>query len=483
MGSDGYAHHHGMDTCAGFLSCRGLALPVRTMVRDDRVVRMYNTLRGVIVIAAVFVFVFVQRGFVAPVEILVNPNAWMGSSPIGSDTPEYCDNPDYEYYWSDDWVYRNITCKPLSLNSRFIKFLGVGNFFVPTMVTQKKFVPCPQERETTAALNAEANKSLSVCRNGYLRQVGDQRHSFVMWADDSVVSAEVSVSIPDIGYDAREEGMRHELSLPNGTVLQYDDIKGFSGQILTLSLRDWVSLLGLENGLDSINKNIDIPGAEGDARLRVVGMVMNIGVTVTNLPNFGLPGEIYCRWELDSELVWSRITNPDQHLPDGHVISTDFYGMRFRISTRKSEVMLPDASAAFSGIIELAVLLIGMRILAHGVALNCYGKDSKRWKKAAFGHVDNLTHLDDVKGLKKSVMELKRSSMLSNDFSLSSKLSEEGGLESKKEEPLNSTTYVTGERHVGSADYRVVVQSGNDTQPVARAASSKMGSPKKTDTN
>ena len=142
------------------------------MVDDKRVVRMYNVLRVLLVVAAVFVFVFVQRGFVAPVEILVNPNAWMGSSPIGEDTPAYCDNKDFEYYWSDDWVYRNISCKPLSLNGRFVKFLGVGNFFVPTMVTEKTFVPCPEERATTYALAQHGNESSTVCEGGYLRQLG-----------------------------------------------------------------------------------------------------------------------------------------------------------------------------------------------------------------------------------------------------------------------------------------------------------------------
>ena len=120
-----------LDGCAGACSCRALALPVRTMVDDKRVVRMYNVLRVLLVVAAVFVFVFVQRGFVAPVEILVNPNAWMGSSPDGEDTPACYDNKDFEYYWSDDWVYRNISCKPLSLNGRFVKFLGSVIFSCP----------------------------------------------------------------------------------------------------------------------------------------------------------------------------------------------------------------------------------------------------------------------------------------------------------------------------------------------------------------
>ena len=135
---------------------------------------MYNILRGAFLILTIFVFVFVQRGFVAPIEILVHSNAWMGRSPRGSDTPTYCDNKNIHYYWSDDWIYRNITCKPVSLNGRFIKYLGLGNFFVPTMITEKTFIPCPGERDHRCS---STNGNGSVCRNGYLQQVGDQRHS------------------------------------------------------------------------------------------------------------------------------------------------------------------------------------------------------------------------------------------------------------------------------------------------------------------
>ena len=142
----------------------------------------------------------------------------------------------------------------------------------------------------------------------------------------------------------------------------------------------------------------------------MVGVVIHFGITVSNMPDFGLPGKIYCRWEIDSEFVWSRITNPNQYMPSGMIRSTDLYGVRFRMSARNSEVMVPQLGAAFSGIIELAVLIVGLRIIAHMVALNCYGKDSKRWKRAAFSHVENLTDLHEVKALKKSVLQMRRDS-------------------------------------------------------------------------
>ena len=232
-----------------------------------------------------------------------------------------------------------------------------------------------------------------------------------MWAEESMVSAEIGVSIPGIDFDSRENNMRHELALPNGTILQYEDIDGFDGQILTLPLHQWVSLLGIEEGLDATNKKIDSKEAVGDARLRIVGMVIHFGITVSNVPQFGLPGEIYCRWEINPELVWSRITNPDQYLPTGEVKSTDFYGVRFRMSPRKSEVMMFNLKSAFSGLVELVVLMVGLRFVAHVLALNCYGKDSIRWKRAAFNHVENLTDLHEVKALKQSVMELRRKSV------------------------------------------------------------------------
>ena len=71
---------------------------------------------------------------------------------------------------------------------------------------------------------------------------------------------------------------------------------------------------------------------------------------------------------------------------------------------------MPQLNAAFSGLIELAVLIVGLRIVAHMIALNCYGKDSQRWKRAAFNHVENLTDLHEVKELKKSVLQMRRQS-------------------------------------------------------------------------
>ena len=71
------------------------------------------------------------------------------------------------------------------------------------------------------------------------------------------------MSVPGINFDSRENDMRHEILLPNGTIMQYEDIDGFAGQILTLPLHKWVSLLGIENGLDAVNKKIDSKAAVG----------------------------------------------------------------------------------------------------------------------------------------------------------------------------------------------------------------------------
>ena len=135
----------------------------------------------------------------------------------------------------------------------------------------------------------------------------------------------------------------------------------------------------------------------------MVGLVIHFGITVSNMPDFGLPGKIYCRWEIDSEFVWSRITNPNQYIPSGMIRSTDLYGVRFRMSARNSEGhdTRIERGIQQNGIIELVVLIVGLRIIAHMIALNCYGKDSQRWKRAAFNHVENLTDLHEVKALKK----------------------------------------------------------------------------------
>ena len=153
-------------------------------------------------------------------------------------------NKDFEYYWSDDWVYRNISCKPLSLNGRFVKFLRVSGHAVPTMVTEKTFVPLPEGKSHSvclgsaaaslrAALSARVFPPPPVGRSAaHIRHVGKMILKY----------HEIGVSIPSIDFDAHESGMRHELSLPNSAILQYEDVEGISWTDFDSVLRDWISL-------------------------------------------------------------------------------------------------------------------------------------------------------------------------------------------------------------------------------------------------
>ena len=57
-------------------------------------------------------------------------------------------------------------------------------------------------------------------------------------------------------YDSRQHGMRTELILSNGTVLNSLSMKEFSGQVLTLPLSKWIELGGIEAGLDGISRTL-----------------------------------------------------------------------------------------------------------------------------------------------------------------------------------------------------------------------------------
>ena len=102
---------------------------------------------------------------------------------------------------------------------------------------------------------------------------------------------------------------------------------------MTLSFAIGYHLLSIEDGLDAINKKIDIPGAVGNARLRTVGMVINIGITVNNIQHLAYQVRSTVAGELDSE----RLTVYQQR---GSISAKwahekfNLYGVRFRMAAR-----------------------------------------------------------------------------------------------------------------------------------------------------
>ena len=293
----------------------------------------------------------------------------------------------------------------------------MGSFFVPTLLTETVHLPCPAERQSTY------NNNQNLCK-GYQSQTS-KLDSFVMNSEDSKISAEVTIQVPGIkatnqhkgskgfvqSYDSRQHGMRTELILSNGTVLNSLSMKEFSGQVLTLPLSKWIELGGIEEGLDGINHNVNIQGSVGKARHRLVGLILHIRIEATSQDNenWGLPGgRVFSRWYLESEPVWQRIINPDIYLPSGAIQSTSLYGVRFHFTKLPSLVMVPSAEQTLRSLLDLGIVLIGLKMLAYVVALNCYGDDSRRWKKTVYNECEVLSSMHEEQALKMSFIDFKK---------------------------------------------------------------------------
>ena len=94
-----------MNSIAGVCMCHGLAVPVRTMIRDKRVVRMHNCLRCSVLLISIVLFFFFQRGFVVPTDVLIAPNAWIGNINTSiTNIPTYCDNPNFDFEYDKNFI-------------------------------------------------------------------------------------------------------------------------------------------------------------------------------------------------------------------------------------------------------------------------------------------------------------------------------------------------------------------------------------------
>jgi hypothetical protein len=174
-----------------------------------------------------------------------------------------------------------------------------------------------------------------------------------------------------------------------------------------------INMQGLvtEEGLDGINHNVNIQGSVGKARHRLVGLILHIRIEATSQDNenWGLPGgRVFSRWYLESEPVWQRIINPDIYLPSGAIQSTSLYGVRFHFTKLPSLVMVPSAEQTLRSLLDLGIVLIGLKMLAYVVALNCYGDDSRRWKKTVYNECEVLSSMHEEQALKMSFIDFKK---------------------------------------------------------------------------
>ena len=413
------------DSITGCFGCTGLHIPVRTVIRDPKIVKLNNISRAATFVISIGLFIFAMQGYLVPCETIVTPNVWMDDpDPTHLNyIPKYCDNADYDYVYNPNWQYINTTCEPKDLSQRFIKSLAAGSYFIPTLLTSQNYAKCPTARSTTSATTSSLDQ---LCISGHLNKIGPPQNHFIMWQDLSMLSTTVTVSVPALDYDSRVRlehnddkqhltPLRHDIVLANGTVYQpLSSSDDATGTIIQFTLSEWVEMFGIKNGLDGINLQAGTTESIGMAHHRLVGLMLTIQIEVSNIDTywkFGLLGDTYARWTLKPELDWSRIALPDVSVGN-NIQTTSAYGIRLKVVSLPSKVMRIDAFKTVTSIFDCVVFFAIMKFILGKIVLRCFGEKSKKWRSAAHSNISVLVeeYEDAVRRMKehRTLEEMKK---------------------------------------------------------------------------
>lgn len=191
-------------------------------------------------------------------------NTWIGGTDdylnaVNEDpSPEYCDNPETDYVWSENWVYENNTCRNLLPQELYIK--GVNRFSFYTY-TQTSF----EERECENGTYSCDTKVLA-SPNAFFPHVEDLQlifsHSFnTLW-----------------GYHKTNV----ETRILNSKGHKYYEFD--SGSSVGLSLNQWINVAGFQ--LEDLNENSGGYGPPWPS-FRLTGASVSLTFDYTNLHMFG----------------------------------------------------------------------------------------------------------------------------------------------------------------------------------------------------
>ena len=166
-------------------------VPIRGHITDKRVVTLYNVSRYLAWVAAVFVFIFVFKSYVTPTRTDLTTNAFMWEPTAdeiakweAEPRPVYCDNPDYDFIYSPEWVYENISCSMLPSSSVFSKGAVPGYYFIATLKQNDYEAFCDSARPD--------------CTAAGLRSLG-REFIFPERVEERTITLQVSGLVPALG--------------------------------------------------------------------------------------------------------------------------------------------------------------------------------------------------------------------------------------------------------------------------------------------
>jgi hypothetical protein len=370
------------------------SVPIKAHITDVRVVTLYNVSRYLAWVAACLVFIFVFKSYATPARTDLTTNAFMWEPTaeefaLWKSEPRsaYCDNRDYDFTYSPEWVYENITCRMLPSSAVFSKGAVPGFYFVATMLQNDHEEFC--------------DRALENCTEAGVRF---KRREFIFpeRVEERTITLQVTGMIPDIGYDSSHLAVDGENSafpsiyilMPNGTRTMLPE--GTDPNNINWKIGEMMRYFdGVE--LDQVNPAAAIGESKGTPRNRIVGLAFVFDIVMGNMePHFGaLPGDVYFEFRLKLERQYQRVTLPPAPTQEpGQQRVTDQYGMR--IVTRKltSEVLTWNTEAAFSSIVRVVVFFQITKILVSLFVLNCIGHYSERWKRSINTHIDHYVLLN-----------------------------------------------------------------------------------------
>ena len=380
---------------------RQVPVPVTAFITDPRIVICYNLTFYFTLMVSICLFIFLLKGWLSFLRVEAVGNMWLDNAPADMTstplaTPIYCDNKDWDFYYDKYWTYKNISCKEVGSNEVFTKTLSVGVFWLTTLYQHTYFALQPV---STGSRNVQA------------QQVGGVENLYVSDLDNMILTAELSVKVPDLNYNSFETTMPMYFIYPNGTHSEMIyPAQGTFGVHLSKSVGEWLSMFGVR-----LDTKSPIPLAiesKGKPRYRTTGIRLNFDVEISNLktasseavnsfPNFNLPGKIYAIIHLSVSDSWQRVTFGSEPLSGDSTAKaqrkdTDAYGIRCVWSTRDSRVGVASLVNTVASLFDVLIFFTIMRALNRYFTFRCLKHDSKKWRNSLRRHVDEHYVIHDT---------------------------------------------------------------------------------------
>ena len=297
-----------------------VVVPVRSRIMDKNIVYFYNAAFFFTSIVAVVIFILGLKGWADFTPVIAGANMWMDPKYMqqnASDTPAYCNNPDFDYVYSDSWNYENNKCVEMSVNEIFRKGGGhPGAFWTTTYITM------------TTLQNKKCNFTSQAC-TGQSSIIGKNQNFFVKHIEDFQIAAQISAEVPALNYDGRTSGARLMFQQPSGKIVE---IKNAKKLLTNMKISEWLKHFEIDS-LDStgIDAVYSVAESKGYCRYRIAGLSLIFEIEVRNsLSPWDHPGEIFVLVKLSVDKNWARTTfKPVPTATLGIARAVDHYGIRW----------------------------------------------------------------------------------------------------------------------------------------------------------